>query len=72
MDGSIAWRLERGTEGYAYILVHQTGLADTAVAQDDDLFTAIRQYFEQLECIRYTEPYRLTLRRTFFLEDMLG
>ena len=23
---------------FAYILVHQTGLADTAVAEDDDLF----------------------------------
>ena len=54
----------------AYILVHQTGLADTAVAQDDNLSlgTIVSSCCLEDTILQLT----LTLRRTFFLEDMTG
>jgi hypothetical protein len=57
--------------GGAYILVHQAGLANTAIAQDDNLFHSNINTQGSGRFLAVFASYR-TLRRTFFREDMVN
>lgn len=60
-----SWHSVKG----AYILVHQTGLADTTITQDNDLDCQSQRQFHEFP--NSHGGVRRTLRRTFFLEDMV-
>jgi hypothetical protein len=55
----------------SYILVHQTGLADTAIPEDDDLQRGISLETVDFGSMGYVGVHS-TFKRTFFLELMVG
>jgi len=59
-SGGIVWRVQE-----TYILVHQTGLADSTVAEDDDLDCV------NSDDLAVIDMLVVTFSRTFFLEDMV-
>lgn len=54
----------------AYILVHQTGLADAAVTEDDDLVVQV-SFWPQIRVHSMRALSCRTFKRTFFLADMM-